>query len=88
MTKKSVLTLLVALGTSAASSTRNTSSSGWDEVHAAIASSRSFVRFTRPSLVASAGSSARSARPIARIIRLKIESAFAPITTYLPSAHG
>ena len=56
-------------------------------VHSPITRSSSWVRGTRPSLVASVGSSARSIRPMARIIRLKMESALAPITTNRPSPH-
>ena len=74
-------------GTSAALSTASASSIVRGASHAAIASSISCVRGTRPSFRASAGSSARSSRSIAFINRLKIGSLLPPITM-LPSQHA
>ena len=50
-----------------------------------MASSSSSLRAARPSFFARSGSFARSSRPMAVIMRLNMESPFAPMTTYLPS---
>src|SRR6266581_2294010 len=50
-----------------------------------ITRSSSSPRFARPALSESEGSSARSARPMTFISRLKMLSALAPITTCWPS---
>ena len=72
-------------GTSAACSFARTSWSDNPDVQASMAASSSAARAVLPALSAREGSEARSSRPIARISRLKMLSAFPPMTTQAPS---
>ena len=75
-------------GTSACSSTSSTSSSVVLAVHSPIDAIELLGALHAAVVVRERGIVGEVGAADGRIIRLKIESALAPITTYLPSLHG